>query len=177
MKKINILFLFYLLASANVYAVILGQPSFNLDFALTQAPKAGAANVTELSNAILLALQTADTGQLNGYLPTDAELKVLKKQGSEDMKAILENQTVTSLSNSFQSDVKKIIQEGVGKTLNWADMHLAETKTGKGTAKNLMLRPVEMVLQTKNNQLVSIVFETIHLHNRYYLFRGIQLKP
>jgi hypothetical protein len=176
MKKINIFCLLCLLVCGHVHSANLSQIFLKENATFYTAPKAGAASISELSNAILLALQTNNTEQLNGYLLTDAELKILKKQGSEDMTAILENQTGTDLKNTFQTDLKTLIQDGVAKTLNWTDMHLAETKMGQSTAKNRMLRPVELVLQAKNNQMVNLVFETIQLNNRYYLFRGIRFK-
>lgn len=176
MKKVNLFFLLFFLAGNIINAAVLPQPFAASNIAIINAPKAGAATVTELANAILLALQTNETDQLNGYLLTDAEINLLKKQGSEDMKAILENQTVTDLKTSFQADLKNLIQEGVGKTLNWTNMQVAETKVGNTTTKNRVLRPVELMLQAKDNQMVNITFETINLNNRYYFFRGIKLK-
>jgi len=139
-------------------------------------PPTGATSLTEISNAILLSLQTNNVGQLSSYFPTDQEITVLRQQGSEDMKAVLENLAATDLKNSFETDLQNVIQEGVSKTLNWTDLTVADTKTGKGTRKNRLLLPVETVLQTKQNQPISLVYEVIKLKNRYYLFRGIQLK-
>ena len=139
-------------------------------------PPTGATSLAEISNAILLSLQSADAGQLSAYFPTDQELSVLRRQGSEDMRAVLEDQSASDLEKSFETDWQKVVQEGVTKTLNWSELQVTDTKAGKASRKNSMLLPVETVLQTKQNQPISLVFEVIKLKNRYYLFRGIQLK-
>jgi len=175
MKK---LLLFYICFSGIIYAGTLkGRTIKSVNMPHNNFIRAtGATSLAEISKAILLALQTNNAGQLTSYYPSDQEITTLRQLGSEDMKAVLENQSATDLQNSFDTDLQKIVQEGVSKTLNWSELEVADTKTGKGTSKNSVLFPVETVLQTKQNQPVSLVYEVIKLKNRYYLFRGIRLK-
>jgi len=142
----------------------------------TIMPAAGATSLAEIANAILLSLQTNNTGQLTSYYLTDKEITFLRQLGSEDMNAVLENKSATDLKNSFETDLQTVVQEGVAKTLNWSDLGVADTKTGKGSEESRLLFPVETVLQTKLNQPVSLLYEVVKIKNRYYLFRGIKLK-
>lgn len=185
MKKIWLFYGFCLLvatqnlAAAKAYRIYEYLPKHNpkeyyAGSGLYIAP--GAASLSELANALLQALQANSAEQLTIYLPTDAEIAVLKKQGSEDMKAVLEEQSVADLRNGFETDFSALMQHGVDKTLNWSEMQVAETMAGKPTPKNRMLYPVEMILQTKQHRLVLIVFEAVKINNRYFLFRGIQFK-
>jgi len=139
-------------------------------------PPAGATSLTEISNAILLSLQTANAEQLTSYFLSDQEITFLRQLGSEDMNAVLENKSATDLQNSFETDLQNIVQEGIAKTLNWSALSVADTKTDKGSQENRLLFPVETILQTKQNQPVSLLYEVVKIKNRYYLFRGIQLK-
>jgi hypothetical protein len=177
MKILYAFCLCYLITVTNSFSIFRENAVSGPSFSTEAIPVlAGAATVAELSNAVLLALQANDPEQLAAYLPTDAQLNALKKQGSEDMKAVLENRSATDLKNSFRTDFETLVQEGVSHTLNWSEAILAETKLGQTTAKNRHLHPVEMVLQTKQNQSVGVLFETVKIKNRYFLFRGIQLK-
>jgi len=139
-------------------------------------PATGATTLAEISKAILLSLQTNNAAQLTSYYLTDKEITFLRQLGSEDMNAVLENNSASDLQNSFETDLQKVVQKGVSKTLNWSELGVADTKTGKESKKNRLLFPVETVLQTKQNQPVSLLYEVVKIKNRYYLFRGIQLK-
>lgn len=96
--------------------------------------------------------------------------------GSEDMRAVLKDKSADNLKQSFETDLQKVIAEGVTKTLNWTELLVSDTKAGKATSKNRMLLPVETRLHTKQNQAVTLLYEVVKIKNRYFLFRGIQLK-
>ena len=174
MRKLLVLFLY-------LFGLIQTSTSKTLNIGL--APKiatnvmvAGATSLTEISNALLLALQSNNTGQLSTYFPTDLELKTLGQRGSEDMRAVLEDKSADDLKQSFEADLQKVIAEGVTKTLNWTELLVSDTKAGKATNKNRMLLPVETRLHTKQNQAVTLLYEVVKIKNRFFLFRGIQLK-
>lgn len=135
----------------------------------------GAASVSEIANGLLQALQTNNFDQLTAFLPTDAELAQLKKRGSEDMKAVLENRTAEDLKTTLKTEYETLVQAAIDKTLNWQEATVTEVKQGKPAVKNKMLQPAGIIINTKQNQLVRIVFETVKINNRYYLFRQIRL--
>ena len=176
MKKLLILFiyLFGIMPAGSAkafYFFSVTPPSYTI------MPPTGASSLGEISNAILTSLQTNKTDQLTSYFLTDKEITYLRQLGSEDMNAVLENKSNTDLKNSFETDLETIVQEGVAKTLNWSELSVAETKTGTGSEESRLLFPVETVLQSKLNHPVSLLYEVVKINNRYYLFRGIKLKP
>jgi hypothetical protein len=135
----------------------------------------GAANVTELGNALFQALQANDFELLTGYLLSDTDLALLRQKGSEDLRAVLEANTAETMDNQFKTDFQTLVQQGVTRALHWSDLSLAEARAGKPDPKNQMLLPVELRLQSKQNQLLTIRFEAVRLHNRYYLFRRVEM--
>jgi hypothetical protein len=136
----------------------------------------GAANLTELGNALFQALQTNNFDLLTGYLPSEAELSLLRQKGSEDLKALMQAHTAADVESRFKNDFQALIQQSVSQTLNWSDLSMAEARAGKPDPKNQMLLPVELRLQTKLNQFLTIRFEALRLHNRYFLFERVQMK-
>jgi len=171
---ILLIFLFSVMPAGSakaLYFCSVAQPAYTID------PATGASSLGEISNAIFTSLQTNKSDQLTSYFLTDKEINYLRQLGSEDMNAVLENKSATDLKNSFETDLQTVVQEGVAKTLNWSELNLAETKTGKGSEESRLLFPVETVLQSKLNQPVSLLYEVVKINNRYYLFRGIKLKP
>jgi hypothetical protein len=175
MRKLLVLFLYFF---GSLQTGVSQTPGFALvpTTPTTNVMVAGATSLTEISNALLLALQTNNTGQLSTYFPSDAELKMLQKIGSEDMRAVLEDKSAEDLQQSFATDLQKVIADGVTKTLNWTELLVSDTKASKTTTKNRMLLPVETRLQTKQNKAVALLYEVVKIKNRYFLFRGIQLK-
>lgn len=176
MKKLSILLLnyFILISCSGVPASAPNDlPETNSEL---NTNAKGAANVTELATGLLQALQANNFEQINTYLPGEEELALLKRRSSQDMKAVLENLTADDYKNNLKAEYEKLVQQGVGKTLNWTDMHVMDALPGKGTRKNKMLQPVEAVFQNKQNQSVRVAFEAVKLNNRYYLFQRMQLK-
>jgi hypothetical protein len=120
-------------------------------------------------------LQANDFGLLTGYLPADTDLAPLKQKGSEDLRAVLETNNAAAMQNRFKTDFQTLIQQGISRALNWSDLSLAEARAGKPDPKNPMLLPVALRLQNKQNQFLTIRFEAIRLHDRYYLFRRVEM--
>jgi hypothetical protein len=135
----------------------------------------GAANLTELGNALFQALQANDFELLTGYLPAEAELALLKKKGSADLRALLEANSAAEMEDRFKTDFQTLVQQAVSRSLNWSDLSLAEARAGSPDPKNPMLLPVELRLQSRQNQLLTIRFEAVRLQNRYFLFRRVEM--
>jgi hypothetical protein len=136
----------------------------------------GAASLNELANTVLQAIQTNNFNALNAFLLGEEELVILKKRGSEDMKALLETQKAENLRRNLQTGYEAIIQQGISKTINWSDISVTEVRTGKGSAKNQELRPATILLMDKQNQPLQLQVGIVKLRNRFYLFRQMELK-
>lgn len=136
----------------------------------------GAANASELARMVLQAIQNNNFEDLNAFLPDDAAINLLKKKGSEDLKALLENTSADDLKNNIKIKFDDLVQQGVSRTINWSEMALAETKVGKGSAKNPMVQPVILTFTNKAKQPVQLTLETARLNNRFYLFQRMELK-
>lgn len=134
----------------------------------------GAATVTELANVVFAAVQGNNFEQLPLYVPTDADLSSLKKQGSEDLQAVLEEVTAATITARLQESFGTVVQEGIDKTLNLSELTLADVRTGKPSPKNKMLLPVTATLTTRANQSLRLRFEALKINGRYFLFQRLE---
>ena len=137
----------------------------------------GAANPNELAHMLLQSIQTNKFENLNALLLDDAALTTLKKKGSEDIKALLENSSAEEIKSNLRTHYQEIIQQGISRTINWSEVEVSEARLGKGTAKNPMVQPVTIMLTDKENHPVQLLLETAKLNNRYFLFQRMELKP
>jgi hypothetical protein len=169
-----------LLILGNLMAVT---PAWPVNFALNTPPAQkvnlakGAANPTELARLVVQAIQKNQFADLDAFLPDDEALTLLKNKGSEDMKALLQNSTAADIKTRFKTNYDKVIQQAIGRTLNWSELELAETKVGKGSAKNPMVQPITLTLTHKVKPPVQLLLETAKVNNRYYLFPRMELQP
>lgn len=177
MKKLPILFFLYFFMMGAV-AISAAFPINNFRNRPVLSPAAnGAANVTELATGLLQALQANNFDQITTYLPGEAELALIKRRSSADMKAVVQELSLADYRSNLKAEYQALVQQGISNTLNWTDMQVVEAQVGKGTRKNQLLQPVLAILQNKQNQQVQVAFEVIKLNRRYYLFQRMQLKP
>jgi len=169
----NLISSFQLLAPANAHDAVRNLIKVELPVKVLAR---GAANPNELAQNILQAIQHNKFEELSSFLLADEELVLLKKRGSEDMKAFLENSSVDNIKSNLQTDYQKLIESGISNTINWSDLVVAETRLGKSAAKNAYLQPITVVLMDKQNRPMQLVIDTVKLNNRYFLFRQINLK-
>ena len=134
----------------------------------------GTATVAELANVVFTALQNNDFEQLPLYVPTDTELNSLQKKSSEDVQAVLQDLTAEEVNTTLREAFNTVIQEGVDKTLNFAELTLGDVREGKSSVKNKVLIPVTATLTTRANQALPLRFEALKINGRYFLFQRME---
>jgi hypothetical protein len=137
----------------------------------------GAANPNELARTVLQAIQENNADGLNAFLLSDTEFTQLKSKGSADMKAFLQNTSVTDLQSTFRKNYDELIKTGISQTINWSELEVSEARLGKAAARTPYLLPVTIILSDKQHKPLTLILDTIKINNRYYLFRTIELQP
>ncbi|QNF33864.1 hypothetical protein HUW51_14460 [Adhaeribacter swui] len=148
--------------------------SHSVSLPVQQAAARGTATVSELANVVFAALQNNDFEQLPLYVPTDTELSSLQKKSSEDMQAVLQDLTADDVTASLRESFDAVIQAGVDKTLNLAELTLGDVRAGNASSKNKALIPVTATLTTRDNQPLALRFEALKINGRYFLFQRME---
>ena len=177
MKELFFCLSFYLISNSLVLpATAATRPNFIIITGSSAWAK-GAASPNELAQNVLQAIKENKTESLNAFLLGEAEFVQLKNKSSADMKAFLDNTTVTDLQNTFRTSYDNLIKDGISQTINWSEMEVSEARLGKAAPKTPFLLPVTVTLLDKQQRPLLLLLETVKLNNRYFLFRKIDLQP
>jgi hypothetical protein len=143
-----------------------------------QAPRKiiGATKIQELGQALFNAVKQNQFKDLEQYMPTDAELKILKRRSSEDMRLVLEQTSKDSIRRNLQSDFNTIIQQGTTNVFNWNDWQVTDTKLSRRDRKNPLLFRAELKLANASGSENALLFEAVRIKGRFYLFKQMVLQ-
>jgi hypothetical protein len=136
------------------------------------APR-GAATVDELAEKLFVSIQAGNIGLMDQYFLSESEISTFQEKGSSEMRAVFRNLKADQISERFRQDYNRLIEQSVPRSINWSNVSLTETIARKETNKGQPLFPVEMDLRDRANQQFKVVFETVELNGRYFLFRQI----
>jgi len=136
----------------------------------------GKASVKELSKELHAALQEGNTERLLLFMPSDNELKTLKKNKLTPDKTIELIETVNAgqLENNFKQDLAAVQNQLAADSVILEETTLSEVAGHRAKTPNVI--PVTVTLLNKEQEPVALMFEALKIDKRIFLFRNLQLK-
>lgn len=136
----------------------------------------GKATVKELGKEIHEAMQSGRTERLLVYLPSDKELKELKKDDRTHAKTLelIETLNAQQLEESFKSDLSTVQTQLQADSIS-PYATTVSTVTG-GRAKIPGVVPVTITLLDEKQRPVNLTFDALRIEKRLFLLRGLQVQ-
>ncbi len=136
----------------------------------------GKATVKELSNEIYSAMQSGRTERLMVYLPSDKELKALKKEPRthEKTKELLETLDARALEESFMLDVTTVQNQLMADAFSPALATLGPVTGGRPKIPGVI--PVTFTLLDAQQKPVTLTYESLRIGKRVFLLRGFTVQ-
>ena len=136
----------------------------------------GKGSVKELSKEIHNAMQTGNIDRLMVFMPSEQELKDLKKNNltSDKTKELIETVNAGQLESNFKQDLTNV-QAQLEAESKSPEMVTFSNATGhRPKIPNVI--PVTITLVDKEQCPVDLTFEALKIDKRIFLFRNLQIK-
>jgi hypothetical protein len=136
----------------------------------------GKGSVKDLSKEIHNAMVTGNIGRLMVFMPSEQELKDLKKQKltPDQTKELIETINAGQLENNFKQDLANVQNQLTAESKN-PELATFSNATGhRPKIPNVI--PVTITLLDKNQCPVDITYEALKIDKRFFLFRNLQMK-
>jgi putative ubiquitin-RnfH superfamily antitoxin RatB of RatAB toxin-antitoxin module len=139
----------------------------------------GKASVKELGKEIFMALQNGNTDRLNIYLPSDVELKELRKnnQTTDETKDIVEKFSAVQLETNLQDELTALKNQLSSNAIRVNDATLVSVTGTRADPKTPNIIPVSINLTDEKQKSYTLTFEALRIEKRVFLFRQLQAKP
>lgn len=134
----------------------------------------GAETKEELTQIVFNALKENDFDMLTNYIPQETELDYLRKQSSARHRYMFEQLASEDLIANTKLNFDKVVEEGVGKEMNWAESDLAESIVEQGGTSDKRIYKGHLRVQDLKGKGLSISIDIIKVKNRWFLFQGIR---
>ncbi|KAA9340854.1 hypothetical protein [Adhaeribacter soli] len=138
----------------------------------------GKASVKELGKELYTALQTGNTDRLTIYLPSDAELKDLKKNNAttDEMKDIVSSVGADQLESNLQQEIDALKGQMAADSFRVNNSTLVSVTGTRPNSKTPNITAVTVNLTDEKERPYTLTFEALKIDKRVFLFRQIQAK-
>src|SRR5689334_4518831 len=136
----------------------------------------GKATVKELGKEIYEAMQTGRTDRLVVYLPSEKELKGMKKMDRMNEKTLAEVESLDALQleEAFKADLTNVQNQLSSESVSVATTTLSTVTAGRPKIPNIV--PVTVTLLDAKQKPVNLTFEALRIEKRLFLLRGLQVQ-
>lgn len=136
----------------------------------------GKASVKELGKEIYEAMQTGRTDRLVVYLPSEKELKGMKKMDRVNEKTLAEVESLNAmqLEEAFKTDLTNVQNQLSAESVSVGSTTLGTVTAGRPKIPNIV--PVTVTLLDAKQQPVNLTFEALRIEKRLFLLRGLQVQ-
>ncbi len=137
----------------------------------------GKANVKDLAKEIHSALLAGNADRLLIFVPTEAELKELKKESdSNESWDLLAKYEAKQLDEGIKKDLEMVRNQLTTDQVSPSLTTITEVKTGRVDAKTPAMIPVIITLADPKQKMETLTFDALRINKRVYLFRQLQVK-
>ena len=136
----------------------------------------GKASVKELGQEIYDAMQTGRVDRLVVYLPSEYDLKALKKNDrtNEKTKELAETLDPMQLEESFKTELSAVQSQLTAESVSVASATLGTVTAGRPKIPGVV--PVTVTLLDAQKKPVTLTFEALRIDKRVFLLRGLQVQ-
>ncbi|MFC5271787.1 hypothetical protein [Adhaeribacter terreus] len=136
----------------------------------------GKGSIKELGKEIHTAMQTGDTERLMIFMPSEPELKDLKKNKltPDKTKELIETVNASQLENNFKQDLATVQNQLAADSVIPEQATFSAATGHRPKIPNVI--PVTVTLLDKQQRPVALTFEALKIDKRVFLFRNLQVK-
>lgn len=138
----------------------------------------GKASVKELGKELHNALLSGNTGRLGFFMPSDNELKDLKKSGTvtDEMKDIAGSVGANQLESNLQQEIDALKSQMNADQFRAHNSTLVSVTSSRPNSKTPNIIPVTINLADEKQQPYALSFEALRIDKRVFFFRQVQVK-